>query len=101
MSEKGEWIVEYSRIALENATEIISYLRRFFTQNEIDAFYRSLQDFETNVRVFPTMYPESRKISIRRAILSKELSVYYAVGTSKITIVAIFDNRWDENRPMM
>ncbi len=97
MAEKKRLIVEYSAQSLDNAIEIATYLRNNFTQKEIDDFYRSLSDFEKTVSLFPTLYPKSPKMKVRRAVLSKFLSVYYMIRKNKIAIVAILDNRWDEN----
>ena len=39
MAEKKKLIVEYSRQSLDNAREIVAYLRRKFTEKEVDNFY--------------------------------------------------------------
>jgi plasmid stabilization system protein ParE len=96
MSEGRNLIVEYSKQSLDNASEIIVYLRMHFTEKEVSSFYQTLQEFEKIVRLFPNLYPESKKRRVRRAVLSRELSVYYAIKNNNILIVAIFDNRWDE-----
>lgn len=97
MAEKESLVVEYSDQSLSNATEIVDYLRSSFTQKEIDSFYQSLYDFELIISSYPTLYPESNKVQIRRAVLSRVLSVYYTIKKGKIIIVAILDNRWDKN----
>jgi hypothetical protein len=48
--------------------------------------------------LFPTLYPENKKLKIRKAVLSKVLSVYYTIRKNKIFVVAILDSRWDEAR---
>ena len=90
-------VVEYSTQSLNNATEIVAYLRRQFTQKEVDNFYQALTDFEGIICLYPTLYSESRKTKIRRAVLNKVLSVYYSIKKNKINIVAILNNRWDES----
>ena len=67
-----------------------------FTEKEVSSFYQTLQEFEKIVSLFPNLYPESKKRRVRRAVLSRELSVYYAIKKNNILIVAIFDNRWDK-----
>ena len=96
MAEKRKLIVEYSKQSLENAKEIVAYLRRKFTEKEVNNFYQALTDFEKIISVYPTLYSESQKKMIRRAVLSKVLSVYYSIKKNKISIISIFDNRWDE-----
>ncbi len=96
MAEEKRLEIEYSAQSLSNALEIVAYLRAKFSQRETDNFHKSLNQFERLVRLFPTLYPESKKIKLRRAVLSKALSVYYTIGKNKIYVIAILDNRWDE-----
>jgi plasmid stabilization system protein ParE len=96
MAEKKKLIVEYSQQSLENAREIVYYLQKKFTEKEVNSFYKALNDFEKIIVFYPTLYSESKKKRVRRAVLSKVLSVYYSINKNKISIIAIFDNRWDE-----
>ena len=96
MADKKKLIVEYSSQSLENAKEIVSYLQKNFSEKEVTNFYKVLADFEKIIILYPTIYSESKKKKFRRAVLSKVLSVYYSVKKNKISIIAIFDNRWDE-----
>ena len=96
MADKKKLIVQYSRLSLENAKEIVSYLQTNFSEKEVTNFYKVLTDFENIIILYPTIYSESKKKKFRRAVLSKVLSVYYSVKKNKISILAIFDNRWDE-----
>ncbi len=98
MAEKKRLVVEYSPSSLNNAIEIVSYLRRKFTEKEVNRFYQFLYDFEQIIGLYPTLYAESSRKNIRRAVLSKELSVFYVVKKNKINIVAIIDNRWDQDK---
>ena len=97
MAEKSKFVVEYSRQSLINAKDIVFYLRIKFSEKEVNNFYLAISDFEKIITVYPILYPESSKKGIRRAVLSKVLTIYYSVKKNKIRIVAIFDNRWDEN----
>ena len=96
MAEKNNLSVEYSKQSLENAKEIVSYLQKNFSEKEVTNFYKVLADFENIIILYPTIYSESKKKKFRRAVLSKVLSVYYSVKKNKFSIIAIFDNRWDE-----
>ena len=98
MAEKISFTVEYSKQSVENAKEIVSYLQKKFTEKEVNNFYKALGDFEKIISLYPTLYSASQKKRIRRAVLSKVLSVYYSINKNKISIIAIFDNRWDETR---
>lgn len=100
MAEKSRLAVEYSKQSLNSATEIVSYLRSKFSQKEIDAFYKTLEDFEKIIALYPTTYNQSDKMKVRRAVLNKVLSVYYSASDTKISIIDIHDNRWDFNKRM-
>ncbi len=96
MLKSSSYSVEYTEQALFNAREIVAYLSSSFSQKEVSAFYKYLADFEKLIIKYPNLFKKSRKINSRRAVLSKELSVFYTVEVNKIIVLAIFDNRWDE-----
>lgn len=80
--------------ALQHAISIKEYLHENFSDKEIEHFYALLIAFEISVSAFPKLYPASAmKRSLRRAILSKVLSVFYRVRKNNIEVLAIFDNR--------
>ncbi len=95
MDEKTRLVIEYSKQSLISAAEIVAYLKNKFSQREIDAFYQALEDFEKIIALFPTLYKQSNRLKIRRAVLSKVISVYYLYRGNKVSIIDIHDNRWD------
>jgi hypothetical protein len=96
MTKKRKLVVDYSQQSLKNAKEIVAYLKLKFSEKEVNNFFQTLNDFENIVSIFPTLYSESQKKKVRKAVLSKVLSVFYSIKRNKISIIAIFDNRWDE-----
>ena len=94
MPDRDSLPVIYSGRSFENTTEIKGYLLLHFTQREVDKLYALLQSLERVVTVFPDLYPKSIKNKkMHRAVLSKQLSVFYTVSKKAITIVSIMDNR--------
>ena len=88
--------VIYTSTALENSTAIKKYLLFKFSEKEVNNFFSLLQSFESVVISFPTLYPEtSKKKKIRRAVLSKQLSLFYEIQNTTIMVLAVFDNRCD------
>ena len=82
--------------ALQNAVSVKRYLQMNFSEREIDNFFLLLNAFEVAVCAFPKLYPvSSSKRKIRRAVLSKVLSVFYRIQKDKIEVLAILDNRCD------
>jgi plasmid stabilization system protein ParE len=96
MTEKRKPIIEYSQQSLINAKEIVAYLQSKFSEKEVNNFLKTLEEFEKIISIYPTLYSESRKRKIRKAVLSKVLSIFYTVKKNKISIVAILDNRWEK-----
>ncbi|HEY4325668.1 MAG TPA: hypothetical protein VGN20_16855 [Mucilaginibacter sp.] len=96
MPEKATSRIVYSERSLANAEEIKQYLLYKFTQKEVDNLYKMLAAFESVVKTFPQLYPlvlNSKKI--HRAVLSKQLSVFYTYSKDTISIAAMLDNRMD------
>lgn len=86
----------YTSRSLTDALIIKNFILVKFTQREVDNFYKMLATFEKVVVAFPQLYPKSNKSQdVRRAVLSKQLSVFYKDSGKGIFIVAILDNRMD------
>ena|ERR1700722_19960740 len=82
--------------ALQNAISVKRYLQINFSEREIENFFLLLNAFEVAVCAFPKLYPvSSSKRKIRRAVLSKVLSVFYRIRRNRIEVLSIMDNRCD------
>jgi plasmid stabilization system protein ParE len=93
---KNALTIQYTLRALENASSIKRYLQQNFSDKEIDVFYSLLNTFSEAVSLFPELYPPAnRKMKVRRAVLSRVLSVFYRISGDKIEVLAIIDNRCD------
>jgi len=98
MAEKS-LSVNWTDRSLSNSETIRDYLQYHFTQRELDNYYKLLESFEKIVVVFPFLYPQTDKNNnVRRAVLSKQLSVFYISEQNAITIVAVLDNRMDDSK---
>jgi len=86
--------IYYTDRSVADLLNIKGYILKYFTQKEVNRLYVMLQSFEKVVAAFPELYPTSIKSNkIHRAVLSKQLSVFYRVSKDKISVVAIIDNR--------
>ena len=82
--------------ALQNAISIKEYLLVRFSDKEVENFFSLLTAFEIAVSAFPELYSlSSVKRGVRRAVLSKVLSVFYRIQKNNIEVLAILDNRCD------
>ena len=94
MADKPLPKVIYSKRSLANVRTIRGYLLYKFTQREVDNLYNMLSAFERVIVEFPQLYPLiANSDNIRRAVLSKQLSVFYTCKKDSLFITAILDNR--------
>jgi plasmid stabilization system protein ParE len=96
MDENSLLNILYTYKANSDAITIRNYLLYKFTQREVDKFYELLRIFENIVAAFPQLYPKSvSSENVHRAVLSKQLAVFYKISESAILVIAILDNRMD------
>ena len=94
MAEESDMSVHWTNRSLSDSLTIKEYLQIKFSQREIDNFYKLLETFEKIVSSFPALYPKSMKNKkVHRAVLSKQLSVFYSISNDQITVIAVLDNR--------
>ena len=88
--------VVYTHRAIENALVIHNYLKFYFSNTEVESFYELIHSFEKVVLNFPKLYHKpNRNMNIRRAVMSKQLSIFYRINKEIIEVIAILDNRCD------
>lgn len=88
--------INWTNRSLQNAISVKRYLLLNFSEKEVESFFALLNSFEIAVRAFPKLYPlSSSKKGIRRAVLSKVVSVFYRVKSNNVEVLAIIDNRTD------
>jgi plasmid stabilization system protein ParE len=94
MDENPSFTIRYTKRADADAIIIKNYLLYKFTQKEVDHFYQLLETFEKVILVFPELYKLSiHSKTIHKAVLSKQLSIFYRISKNRITINAILDSR--------
>lgn len=86
--------VIWSAESLQSAKRIHRYISLGFSAREVRNFEDLLVEFELLVEKFPGMYPRSdRYPHLRRAVLSKRLTLFYKTEIDEITVVYLKDNR--------
>jgi plasmid stabilization system protein ParE len=99
MPDKRRFELEWTKSSLADILVIRQYLAREFTAKEIENLYDLLSDFEQTVVAFPKLYPEfTQTKKLRRAVMNKNLSVYYSLRNRKIVVVSVLDNRMDYSK---
>jgi plasmid stabilization system protein ParE len=99
MAENRLFTVRFTKRADTDAITIKNYLLCNFTQREVAHFHQLLEKFEKVIVIFPDLYTlTSNNKNIRRAVLSKQLSVFYRISKSHVTVNAILDNRMNPSK---
>lgn len=89
----------WSDEALANLKQIISYLEQNWTIREIKKFANLLDRQLIRIQNNPFLFPRSDvQENFRKAVLSKQTTIYYQVFNLEIHIVTLFDNRQDPKK---
>ena len=84
----------WSEESVSNLEDILNYLESNWTAKEIENFKRLLTKNLELISIFPTIFPKSQYIpNLRRAVLSKQVSIFYQVIKEVIYITYLIDNR--------
>jgi len=84
----------WSLRAVENLKKIINYLEENWTEKEIKNFSIKLNSYLTIIGKRPKTFPAAKsKQNIRRAVVTKHITLYYKVEDDTIRLIALFDNR--------
>lgn len=85
--------------ALENLEEILDYLTNNWTQREVDNFKKILSRQVSLIEKYPKIFPVSNyRPGLRKAILSKQTTVFYKLSGQIIYIVYLFNSKRDIER---
>jgi plasmid stabilization system protein ParE len=85
--------------AIDNLEEILDYLIQNWSQKEVDNFKFKLKKHLGLISRFPLMFPVSNyNPRLRKAVLSKQTTVYFEIKDGMIYIAYIFVNKKDINR---
>ncbi len=88
-----EYKIFWTEEALQGLKEIIDYLSTEWTQKEVDDFKVKLSKQIDHIKINPWLFPKSKfQPRLRKAVLSKQTSVYYEVKDNVIYLAYIFIN---------
>jgi plasmid stabilization system protein ParE len=94
-----DYKIFWTEEAVQNLDEIIDYLFTNWTHREVENFKSKLSkqiDFiEKNPRMFPISPFQPR---LRKAVLSKQTSIFYEISDNVIYIAYVFVNRQKTER---
>ena len=89
----------WSDESLSNLDSILSYLESEWSEKELTSFKRRLSKqlelIQQNPKLFPITEIQPR---LRKAVLSKQTTIFYELREFEIYIAYLFSNRMDTNR---
>ncbi len=88
-----DYKIFWTEEAIHNLEEIIDYLATKWTQREVDNFKKKLLKQIDIIKRNPRMFPVSTfQPRLRKAVLSKQTSIFYEIGNDVIYSVYLFVN---------
>ena len=89
-----DYKVFWTEEAMHNLEEIIDYLRFKWTEKEVDNFKTKLSRQIDLISTNPKMFPTSSYIPrLRKAVLSKQTSIFYEIKDNYIYLAYLFVNK--------
>ena len=86
--------IVWSDEALSNLKNILAYLEDNWTLKEIKKFATLLNRQLIRIQNNPLLFAESENHStIRKSVLTKQISIYYRVKKNNVELISLFDNR--------
>ena len=94
-----DYRIFWTEEAIHNLEEIIDYLSTRWTQREVDKFKSKLSKQIDLIKRNPRMFPVSTfQPRLRKAVLSRQTSVFYEIIDNVIYITYVFVNHKSTNR---
>ena len=90
--EKGFEIL-WTDLALEELSETVEYLKREFSQKEIDNLGDEIERITSIISQNPNIFPNSDRLKTRKAVILKFYTLYYRIINDKVEILSCFSNR--------
>jgi plasmid stabilization system protein ParE len=90
----SEFQIRWTDEAIHNIETIIDFIKLKWTEKEVNEFKRKLIRQIEIIQQFPTLFPISPDVPrLRKAVVSKQTSLFYEVKDMNINIIYIFNTR--------
>ncbi|MCB0396376.1 MAG: type II toxin-antitoxin system RelE/ParE family toxin [Flavobacteriales bacterium] len=88
--------------AYKNLNNTLTYIEGHWSEKELRKFARLLEKQLQLISQRPLIFPEAFKHKdVRRAVLSRQTTIYYKVKSDSVEILSLFDNRQDPRKLKM
>ena len=96
---KSGYRILWTDRALSELEDTIDYLKRNWTERELEKFSQELDHTIELISKNPELFQVStEKKTVRRAVISKFNNLYYREKNDAIEILSLFSNRRDPDR---
>ncbi len=96
---ESECKIFWSEESLNNLEGILDYLNHKWTEKEVVNFKWKLSSQLDIISKFPNLFPASQiNPNLRKAVLSRQTTLFYQVHNKKIYIVYLFDTRQNPDK---
>lgn len=92
----SEFKIFWTHEAINNLEDILDYLRTRWTYREIENFKKRLSKQINLIEQNPKLFPVSQfNPRLRKAVLSKQTTIFYEISGYTIYLVYLFNNKQD------
>jgi plasmid stabilization system protein ParE len=74
---------------------ILIFIEERWGKSSVEKFKSTLKTSLLNISHHPLMFPESGIENVRKAVITKQTSVFYEVNPDRIVLLFFWDNRQD------
>ena len=78
---------------MEELSETVGYLKREFSQKEIDILGDEIERISSIISQNPNIFPHSDRLQTRKAVILKYNTLYYRIMNDQVEILSFFSNR--------
>ena len=92
----SDYRILWTEEAINNLEEILTYLNNRWSQREVDNFKNRLSRQISLIKQNPILFPVSQyNIRLRKAVLSRQTTIFYEITGQIIFLVYLFSNMRD------
>jgi plasmid stabilization system protein ParE len=90
--------VKWSNEARATYENVLQYLKENWTQTEIEKFVSKTNSILLIISYQPYLFKASHYKKVRKAVITKQNSLFYLVRESDIYLLSFWDNRRDPKK---
>lgn len=96
---ESDFKIYWTDEAINNLESLLDYLKKKWTQREINRFKIKLGRLIRLIEVNPEIFPVSKYNNrLRRAVLSKQITIFYELSGQNVYLVYLFNNQQNTKR---